>query len=276
MIIALLSWYDEDPRWLKRCVDSLAQIPVDRLVALDGPYELYGGRPKSRQDEYEAIEQAPFPTHVYTGGYEGNEVEKRNRLWELAERHSEPNDWYMVIDADEYVTQAPEGLAHSLDTSFFDVGAVDLQEPGHPLGTIHFPTFPMFFRAIRGLHCDRDHFTYRAPDGRTLWGNAKTERLEARHMTGATVMHESQLRHPERRAKAMAYYKSRDMLRIENLPPAGSKLVSAAYEYNPACDCEWCLNKGEIPQGTPDNGHSFGYGHPHVPLIPLAKRMEHA
>lgn len=38
-----------------------------------------------------------------------------------------------------------------------------------------------------------------------------------------------------------------------------------AYLYNPGCGCDWCRNGGNIPQGTPSNGHSFGYDVPHVP-----------
>jgi carbonic anhydrase/acetyltransferase-like protein (isoleucine patch superfamily) len=37
------------------------------------------------------------------------------------------------------------------------------------------------------------------------------------------------------------------------------------YVYNPSCECDWCLNDGNVPEGTPSNGHSFGYDVPHIP-----------
>lgn len=218
-IHALLSWYDEDPAWLTRCVKSLALAKVDHLIALDGPYALFDGPAKSPDDQTDAILlAAPCDVSVHRGGYDGNEVEKRNRLWELAEQHAKPGDWYMVFDADEYVTEAPADLHALLEGTSFDVGAVQLIEPGHSQGTIHFPTFPMFFRAIPGIRCHRDHFTYRTPDGRNLWGNAKTQRLEPRAMTGVVVRHESELRNPMRRSRAKRYYAGRDAAGIEELP----------------------------------------------------------
>jgi hypothetical protein len=38
-----------------------------------------------------------------------------------------------------------------------------------------------------------------------------------------------------------------------------------AYRFNPACHCVICENGGKIPEGTPDNGHSFAYEDPHIP-----------
>ena len=37
------------------------------------------------------------------------------------------------------------------------------------------------------------------------------------------------------------------------------------YAFNPDCTCNWCENGGVVPQGTPSNGHSFGYENPHIP-----------
>lgn len=232
MIAALLSWYDEPAEQLATMIRSLTKVPVDRLIALDGAFALYpDARHRSSSEEYRAIIHT---THAYgidltihtpPTVWAGNEVEKRNRLFELAENVTGPDDWYMVIDADEEVLTAPADVPARLSASPFDVAGVTLREPGHPLGTIVFDTFPMFFRAIRGIRCHRDHFSYTCPDGRKLWGDAKRARLEPRlDLTGMVVEHRNQLRHPDRRKAALTYYETRDDLGIENLPPVRSLL----------------------------------------------------
>lgn len=44
------------------------------------------------------------------------------------------------------------------------------------------------------------------------------------------------------------------------------------YVYNPECNCVICEHGGEVPVGTPNNGHSFGYGNPHRPPSVLPPR----
>lgn len=236
MIVALLSWYDEPPEALAAMVASLALIPVTRLVALDGAYALYpDGQPRSSSDQYQAFDTAArrhdihLSIHTPATVWAGNETEKRSRLFELGEQVAGPDDWYMVIDADEQILQAPPDVPARLNATPFDVAGVTLLEPGHPLGTIVFDTFPMFFRAIPGIRCHRDHFTYRTPDGRNLWGDAKRARLEPRHdLTDLVVEHRNQLRHPDRRNAALGYYRARDELGVEDLPAERSLLAQPA------------------------------------------------
>jgi hypothetical protein len=236
MIVGLLSWYDEPPQALATMIRSLTKIPVTRLIALDGAYSLYpDARHRSSSEEYRAIIHTThhlgidLTIHTPSTVWAGNEVEKRNRLFELAEQVTGPDDWYMVIDADEEVLQAPEDVPARLASSPFDVAGITLKEPGHPLGTIVFDTFPMFFRAIRGIRCHQDHFTYRTPDGRNLWGDAKRTRLEPRlNLDGLVVEHRNQLRHPDRRKAAVTYYDRRDELGVEELPKVRSLLKDVA------------------------------------------------
>lgn len=222
-IVALLAWYDETPAWLERCVTSLAKVPIDHLIALDGAYGLYpGGKPLSGREQRNTITtaaaEAGFSAEVHAPlKVWPTELVKRDYLFRMAERHTTPKDWYMIVDADEYVDEAADTRPVLAGTPF-DVAAVDLHEPGHPHGTIHYPTFPMFFRAIRGLHCDTAHFRYRTPDGRLLWGDAVRDRCEPRQMTGMRVIHETQLRPVDRRRAAVEYYKTRDEIGLENLP----------------------------------------------------------
>jgi hypothetical protein len=232
-IVALLSWYDEDPAWLERCIRSLPMVHVAGLIALDGAYSLYpDAKARSHHSQTEAIERAaqaagiPCQVHHPTEPWDG-EVQKRNRLFELAETTSA--DWYMIVDADEFVTAAPDNVPERLAQTPFDVAAVTLREPGHPMGTMIYPTHPKFFRAIPGLRAVTDHFTYTAPDGRKLWGNAKTAHLEPRaDLTAVTVEHHNQLRHPDRRKAALTYYQTRDQAGVEELPTERSILADAA------------------------------------------------
>lgn len=235
MIAALLSWYDEPPAALEAMIASLTLIPVDRLIAVDGAYALYpDGRRRSSSEEYRAIIHGcrhhgiDLTLHTPATVWAGNETEKRDRLFELAEQVTSPDDWLMVIDADEEVLEAPDVPAR-LAASPFDVAGVTLREPGHPLGTVVFDTFPMFFRAIRGIRCHQDHFTYQTPDGRNLWGDAKRARLEPRlDLAGVVVEHRKQLRHPDRREAALTYYRTRDEQGVEDLPADRSLLKDAA------------------------------------------------
>ena len=82
-------------------------------------------------------------------------------------------------------------------------------------------------------HCDRIDVnqlgTEAGCDGRKLWGNAKTDRLEPRaDLTSVTVEHHNQLRHPDRRGAALEYYRTRDRHGIEELPADRSILADAA------------------------------------------------
>ena len=222
-IVALLSWFDESPDWLDRCVMSLGKIPVDHIIALDGAYGLFpDGKGSSGREQSQAIIGAARSLGISHEVYQPlkiwpTELVKRDYLFRMGEQRTEPTDWYLVIDSDEYVEKAGD-TRQLLETTPFDVGAVDLREPGWPHGTIHFPTFPMFFRAIRGIYVDTAHFRYRTPDGRLLWGDAVRDRLETRQMTPMKVIHERLYRPAERKARADKYYVHRDELDLEGLP----------------------------------------------------------
>ena len=106
-LVGLLSFFDESPDWLYKSVVSLSALPVTDLVALDGPYPLYPSEDDTSPDSnYEAIEAACRDTgialHYFSEG-RLSEVEKRSRMFEIAEGFTTEDDWYMVIDADERV-----------------------------------------------------------------------------------------------------------------------------------------------------------------------------
>lgn len=194
-IIALLSFYDENPAWLERCILSLEHINCDRLVAVHGAYRHYpDAQAACDTGELRAISTAATVAGVHCTTIApakvwDTEIQKRNFMFEVAEQQARPQDWYFVIDADEFITSAPTNVKPRLAATPFDVAAVELKEPGHPLGTMMFPTHPKFFRAIPGLRAVNDHFTYTLPDGRKLWGDAKRCHLEPRADLTLSLIH---------------------------------------------------------------------------------------
>lgn len=233
-LVALLSWYDETSETLQRCVTSLKALHVDHVVALDGAYALYpDGRPMSHPDQATMIRascsriSAGCTVETPETVWQGNEIEKRNHLFRLGERHTTDKDWFVVFDADETARCASPDVKARLAATPFDVGAVTLHEAGHPFGTVTFQTFPMFFRAIRGLSVQGNHFTYVTPDGRKLWGDARRDRLEPRaDLTDIVVEHHKQFSPQDRRRAAERYYQARDDAGVEGLDKDRSVLAA--------------------------------------------------
>lgn len=223
-IVALLAWYDEDPAWLERAITALAKVPVNHLVAIDGAYSLWNrGRPRSALSQYEAIHRACWKTHIGLTlhipetTWAGNECEKRSKLFELGDQEARANkDWFLILDADEFITDVPDDLHDQLKTSVFDVANVTFSEP-HPSGRRRDYPIPILFRAIPGIHVVGNHFTYKTPDGRLLWGNVLTDHLEPRlDLTGLRLDHMTEFRHEDRRTAAKTYYQVRDDTNAED------------------------------------------------------------
>lgn len=217
-IVALLSFYNERTEDLERLIHSLKHAGVTRLVALDGAYALYPNpQPASSPAEHNTLRQAAraagiqLHLRIPPTPWIGNEVEKRTAMFELAEKVTTPQDWYLVIDGDEHIIE-PCDLS-DLEHTTFDVAEITYTETktNGQTYTVH---SPRLFRAIRGLHCFRNHYTYRTPDGRLLWGNVTSDPLEPRH-----VAHQLHMRHEPRdwvrRRQAMDYYTRRDQRGIE-------------------------------------------------------------
>lgn len=220
-IVALLSFYDEPHDFLKRIISTLPLAGVTDLIALDGRYALYPAeQTNSPDDQHETICEAARAcditviTHRATVPWP-DEMTKRTHLFQLGEQITHPTDWYLIADADEEILTAPADVAEQLQASVLDVAGVSLQEPAHTS-----VLFPKFFRAIRGLHVYANHFTYRTPDGRYLWGNANTTRLEARHpISDMRVKHHIDSRPSERDEARKRYYRLRDDTGAEHQHP---------------------------------------------------------
>jgi predicted dehydrogenase/8-oxo-dGTP pyrophosphatase MutT (NUDIX family) len=234
-LIALLSWFREDVDQLRETVASLQKLGVDHLVAIDGAYALYPGATATSAVEQataimEAAEEAGIACTVHhpTGPFEHNEVGKRRLLFRLGQAHSEPGDWFFVVDADEVVLDGPEDLKQRLEDSEHDAAyAALLSEPAAAIEAQwaeEMPTvlrgrkvWPLrcFFRALPGLTVGRSHSDYVLPDGRNLWGQNESPALT---LSDVIIDHRRHERPLERQAEAEAYYAIRSRMGVERSP----------------------------------------------------------
>ena len=225
VICALLSHYDEDPAWLRATIKSCLKVGVKKLVAVDGAYKTFpGAQAASPERAHKAILRACnefgielipcVPSHPWE-----SEVEKRNFMFQIGERHTTDQDWYFVIDADERVT----GIDGEL-TLEGDVAWAQLVEP-HGNQPIR-----CFFRAQRGLSVQHNHFTYLCGD-QVLWGGPEEGEEAFACDSRVTIQHLSHKRPAKRRENKQAYYDHRDANRLEHLR------------------CDWCgtYTPGRIP-----------------------------
>lgn len=217
-IIALLSWYDERPSWLAGVVASLAHLQCEHVIALDGAYALYpNGRHHSPPEQSATIEQV---CHSLGMGctisspqepWFGNEVEKRNMHFRLAEAFAEPfKDWYFTIDADTFVTEAGVFRTHledaDEDTNVADVRFIERAdgiESGGMLRCVH--------RAIPGLRYVGNHFSPVTPAG----VNLHPPSTPCVSLPMVTVEHRTRERDRWRKESQQGYYDRRDRMGAE-------------------------------------------------------------
>jgi hypothetical protein len=235
-IIALLSWYDESSAFLAAAIASLSKVGVDHLVAVDGAYALLpDGKHASPPEQAETIAATceglgiGSTIHVPDRKWLENEVGKRTFMFELGELVANPDDWFLVLDADEVVKHAPTDLRARLRDSEDDAAAVmfwNREEPKteqakqfnwEPITKV---AIPILFRAGLGLHVTGTHFTYRTEDGRTLWGlgDDKSSGLveDFLDLTANFVIdHKSAFRSKHRATQQRSYYKLRESAGIE-------------------------------------------------------------
>lgn len=231
-VVALLAWYEEDPRWLAEMVASLPKAGVDHLVALDGAYAMFPGATAQSHPSQAAVLRSACERHNIgctihqpETVFHGNEVEKRSLLFQLAEEVTTEDDWYFVMDADELIAEVPDDFRQRLAMTARDVAEVTFQEPSNAeVGNAHNYSkwrrknrfeIRVLFRAIRGLRVKGNHWTYMAPDGRRLWGQNKRSLEPTLDLTDLEIFHRSDLRHEARRADQFAYYQLRDERKTE-------------------------------------------------------------
>lgn len=226
MIVALLSWWNEEPSWLVRTVAGVGRF-ADHLIAVDGAYEHMGGshdQPHSSGDQADAILAAAdgagigVTIHRPRLPWVGDEVAKRTWMFRVAGLVAEPGDWLFVVDADEIPVEVPATLHQQLgaaEAEGLEVATITLSTP--PSRGIY--TARRFFRYDPTLRVVGRHYHYAVgPDDnpRFLWGNGDDLRvLPAGHIEGFRSEHWTGKRHPFRREAQINYYARRDREGLE-------------------------------------------------------------
>lgn len=216
-IVALLAWYDEQETHLERMIHSLPLAGVTHLIALDGAYRLLpDGHPSSPASQHDAIRQAcktariTLTLRIPNKVWQNNEIEKRTTLFHLAEQKTTPDSWYVVLDADEEITKVPADFQHRIATTDRDAVEVTFCESRRQI------QLRMIFRAIRGLHAYKNHYSYQTPDGRRLWGHHPQGPLvPALGCSDLYVRHHLSERTFQRDNARRRYYQDRDRLKAE-------------------------------------------------------------
>lgn len=108
-LYAILSYYDEPVSWLCATVASLRRLGVDHLIAVDGAYLHYRGKPCSPIEQADAVMRAADSVGIGCTLVRPNELlwteqQKRDYCFRLLETMATPHvDWVTIIDADEVV-----------------------------------------------------------------------------------------------------------------------------------------------------------------------------
>jgi hypothetical protein len=245
-LVAVLIWYDEDPRLLYETVTRLAEIPVDALVAVDGAYDLYpGATGSSPSSNHAAIGDAAraigvsATIHSPAGPWEGSgEVKQRTFALRLAETLSEPEDWFLFVDADHVLRRVDPSFRSRLEASDKEVATYGLvQRPREAAGlsplerqviAAHADEWPgtvdapgveaprLLYRARRGLRYGPLHWELTGPKGK-LWGLGSDALLPAEDLTEVLVFEHVWDRRAEYRLRAaLDYFDRRDEAGVEN------------------------------------------------------------
>lgn len=218
-LVGLLSWYEEPRDWLAAAITSYSRIGLDHLIAVDGAYEAFpDARPRSSPGQYEVIYEVcralGIGSTVITPGRPWNsEIEKRTFMFRQGSLITEVEDWYVVIDADEVVTDIRCNVRKRLETTGCLVGEVSMWQfadplPGHRDPEVVRAPFRKFFRALPGLHVGERHFEYRALDA-LLWGHEDDPDLAQASKVNVDVQHRSELRGAVRKLAQQEYYRRR-------------------------------------------------------------------
>jgi len=214
-VVGLLSWYEEPVSWLAETVASAAKL-CDHLIAVDGPYAQF---PFALKKPASGSEQAETILHTAAGAgigctihasrqpWWGNEVEKRSFMFDLAQSFTTEDDWLLVIDADEVLTQVPGDTRNLLEKTKRDVGELQMWERGDQDSRF---LSRRLFRALRGITYQYAHYIVTAPADtgvKVLSGSDIKHRLEpSEEMWDVQMEHRSLQRTAMRTALKNQYY----------------------------------------------------------------------
>lgn len=214
-VVALMAWYDESVEILWRAVRSL-EGAADTLVAVDGAYRLFPkGKRKSPVSQHEEITFAAkeagieldlvIPDKVW----KNNEVEKRTFMFNRGEQHTNTDDWFLIMDADDYVLKVG-AFRNVLSATTDDVAAVDLLGEGGKA-----TAYRKLFRALPGIHCEGAHYVFKHEND-YLWGNTGHHQLAScADARGLKIVHDPDARPKNRNDRKTEYYRVRDAEKAE-------------------------------------------------------------
>lgn len=233
----LCSFYDEPIPWLQEMVASTHGL-ADRIIAVDGRYAMYPSHiDVSPAEQHDAIQDACARLaigcllHVPEHAWQGNEVEKRAHMFALALEDSTPDDWFIILDADETIDRAwtdPDVLRERLASTPHDAGHNLLRNRHGSITT----RFRSCFRAVPGLTVEGTHYHYviKQPKrpARYVWHtpHRRYPLQPAVDLHDCLMVHhrpDTEHRPPEREQAREQYYRSRDAHGVERAVRPGQK-----------------------------------------------------
>lgn len=237
-VVALISWWEESPAWLAATVSSAAKI-CDHVVAVDGAYALMpGGTARSEPTQAETILRTcdamgmgctiVRPKDVWFG----NEVEKRTFAFAECRNVVTPgDDWIVVLDADDVITQLPDDTRTKLELTDRNVAEITLwdretwinDETAAAAQQIELPPHSTqiqrrIFRAADEIVVAGAHFCYQARHGdqtEWYWGTTDHGLTPAMPLHDVLIEHRTKHRDKWRKRQAQDYYERRNALKAE-------------------------------------------------------------
>lgn len=224
-VVACCSWFDEDPSLLTRMVASLPSIGVDTLVAVDGRYRLFGDQDyddfRSSPAQHAALWAACAEHHIrlvsdLAPGLYRDEVEKRQRLFSLAESYAQTGDWLLWIDGDEQIEgwyDPARSISDHLRLTGKDAGEVTFLDHAPSEDEDSYWQMPRLFRAGRFSRMGPNHYTLLTKDGPALYGNGVYRAIAETVQLPLVIKHNA--RAPERAERERRFIHDRDRLAPE-------------------------------------------------------------
>lgn len=236
IVTACLAWYDEPIEDLIRCVESLPVL-CDRLVAVDGGYELVeGAEPVSPYEQTEAIQDAAERVGLEFQVFRSNDlwngqVAKRDWMMRMA---VDGSDWLIPVDSDYVLHGIREAVRAELVATTADAMVVDfhttlpegvtrdnLEADGRAANEWHAGMagetlkMALIFRALPGFRVERHHWWYSGmKDGKrvALWdcGGLYPPGVERQLFAPFVVEHRCLFRDKERVLRNRRFCELRD------------------------------------------------------------------
>ena len=244
-VVALISWWEESPSWLAATVSSAAKL-CDHVVAVDGAYALMpGGTARSEPVQAETILRTcdaldigctiVRPKDVWFG----NEVDKRTFCFAECRNVVTPGeDWIIVLDGDDVLTDVPEQTRTKLELTDKDVAEITLwdretwikDETAAAAQTIELSPHALqvqrrIYRAADEITVVGAHYCYRARQGEKTswyWGTNDHGLTPALQLHDVRIEHRTKHRDLWRKRQAKDYYERRNALKIETV---GARLM---------------------------------------------------